>query len=283
MRVTENRLMEITRRANADARSETAQASEELTSGVRVKKASDDPLAWADGAKAAAKTALVEARGDGIERALDRLNLTDSALSDISEQMQSAYELAVQMGNGTINAEDRSTAAQRVQEIIEQVISSANSKGVDGDYLFAGSRTDAPAFDSGGLYAGDGTPLQVATGANASATAGVVGSDFDPIAVLRNLQDALSNNSISDVSTSVGEIRGALDRLGQTRAAVGFRMQQFEQGRDAAGELQQRLGELRSNAIGSDPFDAASRLAQASSKLDTSRILAQQLASMLQR
>jgi flagellin-like hook-associated protein FlgL len=283
MRVTEHRLLDIAGRGNADARRRAAEAGEELSTGVRVRRASDDPIAWARGARAASKGAVAGARMSGIERALERLAATDTALDEVSSRLHDAYELAIQMSNGTVSPGDRAVAAERVQGIIEAVIETANARGVDGAFLFAGSRTDAAAFDSAGLYAGDGTVLEVSTGPASAAAAGVAGSDFDPIAALVRLRDALATNSGAGLEASVGELAGATARIAVVRATVGFHMERFEDARDATADLELRLSEVGSSAIASDPIDAATRLAGARSSLETSRALADAIASMLRR
>src|SRR5262245_24934078 len=114
MRVTENRMMELSATAVASARDRVARASSQLSSGERVSLPSDDPTAWAQGLRADARAIASHSRGRTIGQALDDLAADDGALSTIGDLLRTALERAVQLGNGTYSATERAVAAKEI-------------------------------------------------------------------------------------------------------------------------------------------------------------------------
>lgn len=125
---------------------ELARTQQQLTSGKRVERASDDP-----GAAARAERALAsEVRGQASQRALETsrhaMTLTEGALGDASELMQQAREALVAAGNGSYSDAERAGAADRLAALRQQLLGIANRGDGDGGYLFAGQGGNQPPF-----------------------------------------------------------------------------------------------------------------------------------------
>ncbi len=123
-----------------------ARTQQQLTSGKRVERASDDP-----GAAARAERALAsEVRGQASQRALETsrhaMTLTESALGEASELMQQAREAMVAAGNGSYSDAERAGAADRLTALRQQLLAVANRGNGDGDFLFAGQGGSQPPF-----------------------------------------------------------------------------------------------------------------------------------------
>lgn len=75
--------------------------------------------------------------------------------------LQSAQDKIVYAGNGSLSDNDRSSIATDLQGIRDQLLNLANSTDGNGRYIFAGYKTDAPAFDQAtGKYDGGDTPIR---------------------------------------------------------------------------------------------------------------------------
>ena len=126
-----------------------ARAQEQLTSGKRVLRASDDPT----GAARAERALAVVARADTNQRALESsrnaMNLTEAALSDASTLMQDARETIVAAGNPTYSAAERQSLANRLKDIRGQLLAIANRGDGAGGYLFSGQGTNMEPFNVG--------------------------------------------------------------------------------------------------------------------------------------
>ena len=122
---------------------------EQLTSGKRVLRPSDDPAA-----AAAAERALAAAsRSDAQRRALDasRLatQLTEGALGEAGELLQQARELLVAAGNGSYGDADRLDLAERLRGLRSDLYTVANRSDGAGRHLFGGQGSDGPPFADG--------------------------------------------------------------------------------------------------------------------------------------
>ena len=123
-----------------------ARTQQQLTSGKRVERASDDP-----GAAARAERALAsEVRGQASQRALETsrhaMTLTEGALGEASELMQQAREAMVAAGNGSYSDAERAGAADRLAALRQQLLAVANRGNGEGGFLFAGQGGSQPPF-----------------------------------------------------------------------------------------------------------------------------------------
>lgn len=118
----------------------------QLSSGQKVNKPSDDPLA-------ASQAVMVrQAQAENVQYGVARIFATqsmsqeESILSNVTSSIQSAQVLVVQAGNGTLSDDDRNTLATKLQGLKEQILNLANSTDGNGRYVFAGYTSDKPPF-----------------------------------------------------------------------------------------------------------------------------------------
>lgn len=167
MRISTSHAFE-TSLANLQRRqSQLSQAQEQLTSGIRVRKPSDDPAA----AAAAERALAAEARATAYMRALNdsrnAMQMTESALGDAGDMMQRARELMVAAGNGSFGDSERQSLAETLRGIRNDMLSVANRGDGAGRYLFGGQGSDVrPLRDAPGgvVYDGAAGQLNAAAG-----------------------------------------------------------------------------------------------------------------------
>jgi len=136
-----------------------ARLQQQIGSGLRVSKASDDPVGAAqitlfqqglDRLQSYAKN------GDTAER---RLRLEESSLDQATDVLTRARELAVQAGGAAAAApEARQAIANEVRELFTSLVDVGNAQDGEGRYLFAGNKVQTKPFESiagAVLYAGD--------------------------------------------------------------------------------------------------------------------------------
>lgn len=143
----------------------TAQA--QLTSGKRVNNASDDPT----GAARAERALASIARSDADQRSLDAsrnvMNITESALGDSVDLLQSARETLVAAGNGSYTAGERKALALKLVNIRNQLLSVANRADGGGGFVFGGQGSATPPFvdtAAGVVFQGQGGEQMASTG-----------------------------------------------------------------------------------------------------------------------
>ena len=86
--------------------------------------------------------------------AKSHLELTENAVSDLSNVISRAKEISLAHSSSTLNAEARMAAAEEVGQLFTQALAIGNRKAGN-KYLFGGYVTHRRPFDSQGNYLGD--------------------------------------------------------------------------------------------------------------------------------
>jgi flagellar hook-associated protein 3 FlgL len=151
MRISTSHSYDATIESLTRRQTEMATAQEQLTTGKRVNRASDDPA----GAARAERALAAEANTDAAQRAVDAsknaMTLSESALGDAEELMQQIRETIVATGNGSYSDAERKTLADKIAGLRNQLLSVANRQDGSGTYLFGGQTPDhAPFLDAAG-------------------------------------------------------------------------------------------------------------------------------------
>lgn len=119
-------------------------AQEQLTSGKRVRKGSDDPAAAATAERALAAQSRAEAQMRALDASKNAMQLTESALGTAGELVQQARELLVSAGNGSYSDSERATIALAIRGLRDELLAVANREDGAGRYLFGGQGADGP-------------------------------------------------------------------------------------------------------------------------------------------
>jgi len=187
MRVTNRMSFDQAQAQMMAARDRAIKAQQQVTSGMRVDHPGDDPAA----------AGVMVSQGIAIQRlntidkttssAQGEVQTADGALQNVSTLLSRAQQLAVQLGNDTYSAAERSAGAQEINSISSQIVQLMNTQ-VAGRYIFGGAKDSAPPFDASGNYLGDSNvrQIEIAPGLQTSeaASAGLPGSGGERIAAL---------------------------------------------------------------------------------------------------
>jgi flagellar hook-associated protein 3 FlgL len=225
----------------AQGQSRLAKSQAQLASSKQVNSPSDAP----DQAATIERFKSMIGRQDSYETALNmvsnRLQAEESALSGVSDLMLRMKELAIQAANDTMGAEDKRVLAIEMQGLRDQALSLANTRDTSGNYIFGGSRVQAPPFvpDVNGqpVYQGDQTQMRVPVGdqrtvlLNRSGTetfTSVVRTDDkgDSTAVgffqvIDDVIDGMRNNKAAALGRGIGELDQLQNNMSLALAEVG--------------------------------------------------------------
>ena len=102
-------------------------AVQQLASGQRVNVPSDDPAAAAANLQSLAESANVDRFTKNGEAVLSQAQMSDSALSDVVNELNQAITLGAQGADGSMTSENRAAIATQVQSILSEVVSQANT------------------------------------------------------------------------------------------------------------------------------------------------------------
>jgi flagellar hook-associated protein 3 FlgL len=229
--------------------------SNQLTSGRRLHKPSDDPIAVVAAMSHRTTLEQVDQHLKNIDEALAWVEVTDSALDGAGQGLGRAYELAVNAASDTLSPSDRLAIKAEIDSLTEHTLQVANARFGD-QYIFSGARTTTPAY-TGGLpptYGGDTTLIQREIGPQTDITVNTVGQGtFDSIfAALQSLSTALAANDTTGIQSGLAAIQGAQTTLLATRAQVGARANRLEAQQTRLQDVQVNVTELRSKVEDTD-------------------------------
>ncbi|MGC8120475.1 flagellar hook-associated protein FlgL [Marinobacter sp. VGCF2001] len=132
---------------------------QQISTGKRVNKPSDDPVAAARILKLDQSLQRIETYGRNASLAENRLKQEESTLAGAVDIIQRVRELTVQAGNGSLSANDRQSISAELEERLGQLANLANTQDASGEYIFSGFQGSTPAFaknDEGNwIYQGD--------------------------------------------------------------------------------------------------------------------------------
>lgn len=145
-------------------------AQEQISTGLRVAKPSDDPASAARIIQLRQRLSRNESASDAANRGGDVLNAGAARLGDAASLLSEARALIVQAQNGTLSPADREAIGTQMFSLRDQLLSLGNAEQ-GGRYLFSGSATAEPAFEElkvgdsvRALYSGDDLTQKFALG-----------------------------------------------------------------------------------------------------------------------
>ncbi|MCC7365625.1 MAG: flagellar hook-associated protein FlgL [Dehalococcoidia bacterium] len=226
---------------------------QELSTGRKIQRSSDDP--------AGASLALNHRQNLTFETQLRRnlssgvsfMNATEAALGGATDVLQRVRELTIQASNDTLSPSERTAAGAEVNQLIGEMAQLANTS-FGGAYIFAGHRSDAPAYQVTGTppsavtFMGD-TGQRVRRISKQDAVAinvagsNVFGTVFDDLITLRNQMNGSASGTT--ISGNLGAIDDALGRVLDARAEVGARVNRFEAAQRVSEQADTDLQKLR--------------------------------------
>ena len=247
--------------------SDLSKTHEQVITGNRVNRASDDPLAYAQGRLRQVDLDSIESANRSAGTAKAWLGAADTSLASLTDLLHRANELTVQGANSTYNAEQRKSIATELDSIIAQAKSLMNAKSGDA-YVFSGTATDTAPYNGTDVYQGNANAVLRDLGSGGSveltATFAAVGGSAKLNAqsllgegnaaadgrILDTLQTIAAHMRANDVAAlsggDLGELKNNIEALANARAAIGSAQSRVD---IATAQLAQ-LKETTTSALG---------------------------------
>ncbi len=296
-------------------RSKLASIQEQVSSGKRINRPSDDPVGTRNALRIRGQIDTNTQFDRNITNSLVRTNGIDSALDSSHEIVVRARELVLQAQNGTLTAGDRVLIAQEIEELHAELFTHANTRRAEG-YIFAGYKSDREPFQVSGdfevgqpapvvTFVGDTTEVEVQIEENVTTEttlsgrrvffgAAGVGLGAVPDAgkenvfdTLRNVWQALTLNDLPVLDNALARLDTAQSQLNAERVTVGAIEKRLLDGQDVLRDQEIQLTEALESHEGVDAARVISDLVlqetalQASTQI-ASRIIQPSLLDFLQ-
>jgi flagellar hook-associated protein 3 FlgL len=180
----------------------------QLASGKQIQEAADNPSGMAQVNQLNAELSASQQYVTNQNAANANLQLEEQALSDATNVLQSARDLAVEANNASLTASQRQDIATQLQQQLQQLISIGNRTDANGNYLFSGYASQTQPFTQAGnavAYAGSDGVSQLQVSANQRISGGDTGE-----AVFMNIPagNGTFTTSAGAANTGSGSIDG---------------------------------------------------------------------------
>lgn len=273
------------------SQSELATSQAQLASGKKVLSPSDSP----DEATAIQRLKSVIARQSSFEGAIktaeNRLKAEEIALDGLSNVLTRLKELAVQASNDTYSQDDRAAIAVEMQGLQEDLLSYANTRDVNGAYLFSGARVFTPAFgrDENGdiVYQGDETVNLLEVGDQRQLRANRTGTQIfsrvtrelpdgseQGVSFFKSIQDmvqAVRSADRAGIDRGLSEMDALSQGIAMSLAQVGSDMNVVDGQRAVLDETKLQLKKVLSQAEDLDYTEAVTEMQKRMMALEASQ------------
>ena len=160
MRISSQQIFNIATNSMADANEAIVNTQQQLSTGQRVLKPSDDPVASTKILALTEELGNLDQYQKNIDLASNDLTLQEGTLDGVNNIVQRMQELAVQAGNtATLSPAEYKSLANEVDERMKEMVNLLNSRNAAGDYIFGGYKSTQPPFvgsaSEGFNYVGD--------------------------------------------------------------------------------------------------------------------------------
>jgi flagellar hook-associated protein 3 FlgL len=156
-----------------------SQTQSELSTGLSLQNAADNPAAMAQVNELNMQLSASQQFVSNGSAATSSLQLEQNALTNATNALQSARDMAVEANNSALSLTDRQDLATQLEQLQQALVGAANGTDSSGAYLFAGTASGTAPFAQSGnsvSYQGNSQVNQVQISADQSVSAGDSGS-----------------------------------------------------------------------------------------------------------
>jgi flagellar hook-associated protein 3 FlgL len=266
-RITAQMTQQMTLSDLTQAFDRLSSTQEQMSSGKRINKPSDDPYG-------ASQAVLLNGDLAGLDSYQRNANdgsawaqTSDTALMDVGNMIQRARELLVQAGNDTNDPTARANIADEIDQLTDAIKQDANTTYA-GQYIFAGTANATAPYQPGAVdtYAGNGAAIsrtigpgsnvQVNTDISQLLGSGQAAGDGKLLNTLRDISQHLRGGTTADAdalrTTDLQNIDSNLDTLTQVQASVGATLNRFSLASTRIQDLQLSQTKLLSQTQDAD-------------------------------
>lgn len=271
-----------------EQQAQIARKQDQISSGVRVEKSSEDPLAFAAAQRAENSLMRINQYERNITFGETFLSEMEVVMEASGETMKQIKEKLIQANGGILSMEDRKIIANDLRGKLNEMISQANQKDTSGNYIFSGTSATTPAFSATTPFGYQGTPspasgitFQVADGRTMDLS--INGSDaytdyaatgetyFEMVEQAISVLEDPSANLASSFSAIGSKMDRVFDNLQIARGRVGNKLEEMAALKTGFNIVKTELQKVINREVATDLTQTISDLAQADILLQASQ------------
>lgn len=276
-------------------RKQAEETQAEMSTGQRLQRSSDDPVAASRLRRLARAEATDQIDTAATNRATSDLTLTDGALTQFANFVTRMQELTTQAASATLSDSQRAGIGQEVAQIRENLVALANTRDGSGRALFGGeSSGDAYSLNAAGVAQYDGTASAgtVSLGDGQKVARGITGPEFlqftsggtarDLLSVTKDLADALitGTGGASAANAALSVLTDGLEAITTAQTVVGSRLNWIDLNTDRRTSLAELRTAEQSEVGGNDLTESIARLQNTMLVLEASQASFSKLANL---
>ena len=281
MRVTEKQRMQTPRARIQDLRTRQSKVQEQVTSGRRINRPSDDPLGALRVSVLTTKGSQVEQFDRNLAQGDANLQQADGALSETLDTLNRIRELAIQSASATLTQQDANDISAEVTSLRAHLLTLSNTR-VGDHYLFGGYLNTQPAYTAAGVFQGDTNQQTLEIGdrhwvpttvPGGSAFGDGTAATQDVFLICQNLVTQIPIRNVAgyaNIETEIANLDLATQQVIEARSQVGVRQVQFSAARSVNMFMQERVPSDVSAIQDTDMTAAISDLQLVDTALQTS-------------
>lgn len=252
--------------------------SQEISSGLRFTEAGQDPVAAAQNVQMLNDISQDDSFTQSASLTEGMLNVTDSALGSVVNQLNEAISLATEANNGTLSSSDLQSVSNQLSGIRDEVLSLANTT-YQGVFVFGGSQTGTAPFtldsstspatvsyngdsDVNTLVSPNGQTIQLNIPGNQIFTQ--AGSSV--LGALNNLIADYSSGSSGAGATDISALTNSLNYLSQQRVTIDNSITRLDNASSVATEQETQLTAAQTNLMQADVGQVSTQLSLSESQ-----------------
>ncbi|EOI7491415.1 flagellar biosynthesis protein FlgL [Yersinia enterocolitica] len=247
MRVTNTSMSRIMMDSMANRTVECAKLNEQLTSGKRVNKISDDPVASMQLVQLENSKSDVNQYKTNVVRLSGNYSVQEASLKSLEGQLLVVRDKLLAAKNGNHSATESATFGREINLLLDGMMSDLNTKNSEGNYLFAGTKTNIEPVEynkTTQIYTfkgnnerrdavvGNGITLQENTDLSSSLSAS--GNNLEILTNLKKLANKMIDSSIKpaaynqEISDNLAAIEIGAKKIGGMLTDLGAKQNRLE-------------------------------------------------------
>ncbi|GCD81145.1 flagellar hook-associated protein FlgL [Parageobacillus thermoglucosidasius] len=236
MRVTQFMLANNMLRNLSNSYERLGKYQEQLATGKKISRPSDDPVVAMKGIAYREDLARVKQYQRNIGEVHNWIDSADDALDKVGLALQRVQELVVQASTDTATPEDRKKIADEIDQIQKHIVDVANTK-VGGKYIFNGADTKNPLFigypgETGFAVNGNQSDVEIEVFDGIKLDVNIDGKTLFTgiIGMLDNLKTVLNdpNSTGNTISSHLSQVEAQQDALLAARSELGAKQNRVE-------------------------------------------------------
>lgn len=188
---------------------------QQLSSGMRINSAADDPAGLAISEKMRAQIRGLRQAERNAQDGISLIQVAEGGISSIQDALQRMHELCIQGANGTLSDFDRQKIQIEIDQLKKQISYTSNYSEFNGIKLLDGSRSTHAS----------GINLQTGAGAGQSTIVNINDMSLEALGLGKDFKGVLTRE---DANSSISILKAAIDYTSSARASLGAKQNALE-------------------------------------------------------